>query len=287
MRDRAETPALDKDGLFIKHLAGLEHRAIRPKHRRTAQPELHELERHEPVVHVAKLDAFEINEINLDAAGAQFVEQALHELVGLVVEEKRAEEQIHADDAERLLLERRLGVQHAHMDDDLARLIVRMRLEFYAHPTVALVAALEAARHHGIGESEERSVVAAALAEPVEIELKLVIEHRLQPVARHIALGLAVDRVAHRHVVGRHALRDRPRRPADAEKPAHHLLSGADLGKGAVKARVEIDPERLLMRIDCAFGFHHALRLKQGGCRVASGEVSGDFRGSDSLKRTP
>ncbi len=32
-----------------------------------------------------------------------------------------------------------------------------------------------------------------------------------------------------------------PAAPSDAEEPAHHLLSGADLGERAVAAQVEID----------------------------------------------
>ena len=39
-----------------------------------------------------------------------------------------------------------------------------------------------------------------------------------------------------------------------AEEPAHHFLAGADLGKRAVAARIEMDRERLEMGIDrCLF----------------------------------
>ena len=45
------------------------------------------------------------------------------------------------------------------------------------------------------------------------------------------------------------------RRAADAEKPAHHLLPGADLGERPIPARIEIDLQRLRMRIN-RFLFH-------------------------------
>jgi hypothetical protein len=41
---------------------------------------------------------------------------------------------------------------------------------------VALVAATVASRHHRIGKSEERSVVAALLPEPLDVEIELVAE---------------------------------------------------------------------------------------------------------------
>ena len=71
----------------------------------------------------------------------QVVEQRLDQLLGLVVEEERAVEQVHADDAERLLLQRVLRVEHADVDDDLAVVVARVRLEADAHPAVALVGA--------------------------------------------------------------------------------------------------------------------------------------------------
>ena len=121
-------------------------------------------------------------------------------------------QQVDADDAERLLLQRRLAVEHPDVQDDLAGLVVRVRLELHTHPAVALVAAAIAAGHHGVGEREERRVVAALVAEPVQVELELVVEHRLEPAHRDVAVGLAVDRVADGHVVGRDRLGHRPGR---------------------------------------------------------------------------
>ena len=69
------------------------------------QPELHQLQGHQPVVDAAELDAAELDHVDLDAAGGQPVEQARDDLLGLVMLEERAVQQVDADDAERLLLE--------------------------------------------------------------------------------------------------------------------------------------------------------------------------------------
>ena len=63
----------------------------------------------------------ELDHVDLDPPGGQPVEQALDQLLRLVVLEERAVQQVDADDAERLLLQRRLGVEHPHVQDDLAR----------------------------------------------------------------------------------------------------------------------------------------------------------------------
>src|SRR5207253_6836069 len=87
-----------------------------------------------------------------------------------------------------------------------------------------------------------------------------VIEYRLEPGTRNIAFSVPVDGVAHLHVISRHALGDRPRGAADPEKPAHHFLPRADLGKSAVPTRIEINLERLGMGIDrCLF---HSVRTE-------------------------
>ena len=267
---RPEAAALDQDRLLAQHLARLQHLAVGAEHRRAAEPELHELERHQPVVDRAELDALHLDHVDLDAPGGQPVEQALDQALGLVVLEERAVQQVHPDDAERLLLQRGLVVEHPDVQDDLARLVARVRLELHAHPAVALVAAAVAAGDHGVGEGEERRVVAALVAEPLEVELELVVEHRLQPALGDVAVGLAVDGVADRHVVGRHRLRDGAGRAPGPEEPAGDLLAGADLGDRAVPARVEVDLQRLLQCVRAGF---HAGSPPQ--CRQAGGSVSG------------
>ena len=76
--------------------------------------------------------------------------------------------------------------------------------------------------------------------------LEFLLEHRLQPLAADITLGLSIQRVAHAHVIRRDCLRHRPGRPADGEKPSRHFLPAADLGKSSVGARVEIEFQRLV-----------------------------------------
>ena len=141
------------------------------------------------------------------------------------------------------------------MHDDLARFVIGAALKLDPHPAVALVSAAIAPRYHSVGESEERSVVAALLAEPFHVEFKFAVEHCLQPAARNVSLGVTIDGIAHLHVVSGHALGDRARSAADAEKPAHHFLSRADLGKRAKPPRIKINSERLGMGIGC-FLFH-------------------------------
>ena len=143
----------------------------------------------------------------------------------------------------------RLDVEHPHVHDDLARLVVRLGLELHAHPAVALVAAPVAAGHDRVGEREEAVVVTALVVEPLDVELELVVEHALEPPGGHVPVRLAVDGVADGHVVGGDRLRDGARGAAHPEEPAHDLLAGPDLGDRPVPARIEVDAQRLLMRV--------------------------------------
>ena len=142
------------------------------------------------------------NHVDLNAADRQHVEQRLDEPLRHVMKEKCSVAQVDADDSERLLLQRGLGVEHAHMHEDLAGLIVRTALKLDSHPAVALVRALEAARDHGVGEGKKRGRVAAGAAQPLDIQLEFPVEHRLKSAFRDIALAATVDRIADLHVVG-------------------------------------------------------------------------------------
>src|SRR5215467_11457929 len=152
---RPEAAPLHQDRLLAQYFAGLQHLAVGTKHRDTAQPELDEFERHQPVVHAAELDATELDHVNLDAAGGKPVKEAL---------------------------------------DEPVRLVMRLGLELHAHPAVALIAAPVAAGHHRIGKREEAVVVAALIAEPVDIELEFLVEHALEPPGGYIPVRLAVHR---------------------------------------------------------------------------------------------
>src|SRR4051794_26961262 len=131
-----------------------------------------------------------------------------------------------------------------------------MGLELDPHPAVALVPAAVTPGHHGVGEGEERRLVTTLLAEAVEVELELVIQHRLEPALGDVAVRLAVDRVADRHVIGRHGFRDRARSTSGPEEPPGDLLPGADLGDRAVPAEVQVDLQGLLQGVRA--GFHGA-----------------------------
>ena len=248
-RGRSEAAPLDQDGLLTERLAGLQHLPIGPEHGNAAQPQLHQLQGHQPVVDAAELDAPKLDHVDLDPAGGEPVQEALHEGLGLVVLKESPVEQVDTDDSDRLLLQRRLGVEHVDVQNDLARLVAGMRLKLQPHPSVALVVPLIAAGHNGVGEGEKRRSIASTVTQPVDIELILVVEHRLQPTHRYVPIGFAVDGVAHGHVVGRYGLGDRPGGTPYPEKPSGDLLARPDLRDRPVPPRIQVDPQRLLMGI--------------------------------------
>ena len=225
---------------------------MRAKHRGPRQAELHQLQAHHPIVDVPKLDARKFDHVDLDTVDRQIVDQRLDQALRIVMQEERAVQEVHAHDPERLLLQLIFRVAHAHVNDDLAILIARMGLKLHTDPAVAVVRAGEVARRDGVREREEGRRVAAGVAQSLQIELVLVVEHALQALARDVALGVPVDRVADGHVVGRDALGDRPGSAAYAEEPANDLLARTNLGEGAVAPRVQVDRERLAMRIEKA-----------------------------------
>jgi hypothetical protein len=145
--------------------------------------------------------------------------KALYERLRFVVEEESAVKQIDADDADRLLLQGGLDVEHTDVQDDLARIVAGVGLELEPHPAVALVVPFEAARDDGICESEEGARVAALVAEPFEVQLVFVIEHRLQTTGGDVPIDLALDGATDRHVVGRNGLGYRPCGSAYPEEP--------------------------------------------------------------------
>jgi hypothetical protein len=61
----------------MQFVRGLQHLAIRAKHRSAAQPQLHELQRHDPIVDVAKFDPGKFEQVDLDPTGGQLVQQRL------------------------------------------------------------------------------------------------------------------------------------------------------------------------------------------------------------------
>ena len=63
-----------------------------------------------------------------------------------------------------------------------------------------------------------------------------------------VAVGRAINGIAHRHVVSGDGFRNRAGGAADAEEPAGDLLASADFGEGAVGRGIQIDAQGLLMR---------------------------------------
>ena len=131
------------------------------------------------------------------------------------------------------------------MDDDLRGVGARLGLEANPQPALAFFAA----RRHGVGEDEERRLAPTRFIQPFEQQIVLVVEHGPEASAAHVILRRTVDRIAHRHVIGRDGLRHRAGRAARAEEPARNLLSRADLRERAVAPGVEVDPLGLLIRV--------------------------------------
>ena len=74
MCGRAKTPPLDQDCFVMQSVRWLKHLAIRAKHGRATQAQLDEFQCHDAIVHVAKFDPAQFQQIDLDAAGGQLVE---------------------------------------------------------------------------------------------------------------------------------------------------------------------------------------------------------------------
>ena len=161
---------------------------------------------------------------------------------------QRAVDEIDADDAQGLLFLQILFVPEPDMDDDLRRLAARLGLKTNAQPAVRVVVPRITARHHRVGKDKKPGRRPAFFPQPFQQQPVFVIEHRFQALAADVTIGVAVNGVADGHVVGGNGFGNRAGGAAHAEKPARHLLPGADFGKRAVFGRVQVDLERLLMR---------------------------------------
>ena len=188
-----------------------------------------------------------MDEVDLDALGAEPVGEALHHPLGLVVVEEGAVDEVDAEDAERLGLQRVVVVEHAHVHDHVAGLGARVQLQADADPAVAFVLLLEAARGDGGGVGEEGGVLRPQVGQPCDHLGELLVQHLQQAGAADVAVDMAVDVVADRHVVGRHGLGDGAGGGADLEEAAGDFLAGADLDDRAVLVLVEVDREGLLV----------------------------------------
>ena len=191
----------------------------------------------------------ELDHVDLDPTTIQSIQQRFHQLLGFMAEEKRAEDQVDTDDADGLLLGCVVFFHHPHMDNDLAVLVARVRLEADPHPAMAVVGAVIVASRNGIRKGKKSSRISARFPEPIQVELVLMGQHIFQSLARDVPSALAVDRVTDRHVVGRHALGDRPGRTADLEEPSHHFLSGPNFSERTVTTLIQVNQQSLAFRL--------------------------------------
>jgi hypothetical protein len=94
---------------------------------------------------------------------------------------QRRVDHVHAQPADRLLLERVGGIEQPDMEHQIARLGPKGVLEADRDPAVAVVAAGEEAGGHGVGEGEEPVSLTAGGVEPLPEEAELVVDHLLDP----------------------------------------------------------------------------------------------------------
>ena len=147
-------------------------------------------------------------------------------------------------------------IEHSHVNNNLARLRARGRLETNTQPAVRFVMFLETSRRYRVGKDEERAFIPKFFFETLQQEIVLVVEHRVQPDSTYVAIGWSVNRVAESHVVSRHRLGNCAGRAADMKKTARYFLARADLGESAVLLPIEIDLERLPVRSDIHLCLH-------------------------------
>ncbi len=108
VRDRAEAAALDQHWLLVEHFRRLQHFAVGGEHRRAGQAELHEIAGSSRDCRCGRSSAPEnsIRSISMRSVVRPSSSDS-SSLPGSVAEEARAVHQVHADDAERFLLQRR------------------------------------------------------------------------------------------------------------------------------------------------------------------------------------
>ena len=204
----------------------------------------HEVQGEKPVVGTGKRGPPHREAVDLEPFAADVLEQRFGHRLRLAPAREHRMEHVDAEPAERFLLEGVGGIEQPAVDHHVARFGPKRVLKPHPEPGVALVPAGVGSGGGGVREREKPRPIAPGGIEPLAEQGKLVVEHLLDPLPRHIPRRLAVDGIAHGHVVGRHRLGDGAGGTADREKPAGHLLPGTDLGEGAVDRAVEIDGER-------------------------------------------
>src|SRR5439155_16771913 len=106
-----------------------------------AQAALDELEAHQPIVHTRECGTGKLDHVDLDALARQVVDQRRCQITGPRVLKYGGVEQVHAENPHRLLLMRGVAIEKMGVNDDLRRLLVRVRLESNAEPPAAVLSA--------------------------------------------------------------------------------------------------------------------------------------------------
>ena len=243
--DRPERTARDEHRTLIEVLAGDLRVAFGTEEHRIRQAKTHETQGRGAIIEGAERRTAEVGELDLDAAGADLVDERREEAIDAVAGIERGVDEVDPDRAERVLLAARVLVPEAEMKDDFARLGSRLVLEADPDPGVSLPLAVMRRRRDRVGEGEEAGGRAALGLQPVDQQDVFVIEHLLEALPGNVALRVAVDGVADPHVIGGHALRHGPGGAACLEEVADDLLTGPDLGEGAVGGTVQVDGQGL------------------------------------------
>ena len=257
--DGPEAAADGEDVLLVQHVGGLQVAAVGGEDDRVGHAVLHQLEGQQPVVDPGKIRAVHLDGVNLDLVLVQLVVEAEQQVVGLLVQEMTAVDEVHAERADAGVLEQGVRLVETGVEHHGVRGLVGRRLEPDAEPAVALDRLVVVDRGDRVGEREEPLGGVHLPRETLLAEAVLVVQHLLHPGLAHIAARLlhAVDGVAEVLVVGADRLGDGAAGASGAEEVADDLLSGPDFGKGAVEVVVHVDPEGLLLgRQDDAVAVH-------------------------------
>ena len=162
--DGIKAAAFEKDGLFEEDVARLPDFAIRAEQGGIREAKAHEFERDEAILKLrrGKGEAAEVDHIHLDAFTAEIIEQAGEEIVERVAKMEGGEDEIHAEDAERLALPHVAVIEEANVDLDVAGGATGRALKAQTEPSVAFLRRIVVgARADGVGEGEKVRVGAA------------------------------------------------------------------------------------------------------------------------------
>ena len=220
---------------------------------------LDKLQGEQSVVDILKIGTIHLDHVDLKLVPFKVVIEALKKFFGAFVKEKRSVNQIHAEQASRLLMQQSVLLVEPCVEHNLIGLLVCSRLKFDAKPPMTLACLVVVDGGHRIGKGEVLFGGMVVTCDPLLNEVVLVFEHFVNARFTYIAsLGfLAVDRIAEVLVVCGNGLGNGARRSACTKKMANHFLARADFGKGAVQIGIEIDPEGLLFgRENDAFQVH-------------------------------